>query len=78
MVVSVGCGGTSTGTVVVTSGRIIGEGVSGYVSPSGAASSVGRFEGLTVTSSGRVSGRSGSGTFRRSDGCSGTWQSTKQ
>jgi deoxycytidylate deaminase len=32
---SVGCGGTSRGAVVVTSGRIIGEGVSGTVSGSG-------------------------------------------
>lgn len=75
---SVGCGGTSTGAVVVTSGRIIGEGVSGTVSPNGAARSVGNYNGIIVTSSGRVSGRSGSGTFRRSDGCSGTWTSSKQ
>ena len=75
---SVGCGGTSTGAVVVTSGRIIGEGVSGTISPSGAARTVGNFNGVIVTSSGRVSGRNGSGTFRRSDGCGGTWTSTKQ
>ena len=75
---SVGCGGTSTGAVVVTSGRIIGEGVSGTVSPNGAARSVGNYNGIIVTSSGRVYGRSGSGTFRRSDGCSGTWTSSKQ
>jgi hypothetical protein len=74
----VGCGGTSTGAVVVTSGRIIGEGVSGTVSPKGAARSVGNYNGIIVTSSGHVSGRSGSGTFRRSDGCSGTWTSSKQ
>jgi hypothetical protein len=78
VVVSVGCGSSSTSAVVVTSGKIIGEGLSGYVSPSGAASSVGHYNGVTVTSSGRVSGRSGAGTFRRSDGCSGTWTSTKQ
>ena len=75
---SVGCGGTSTSAVVVTSGRIIGGGVSGTVSPNGAARSVGNYSGIIVTSSGHVSGRSGSGTFRRSDGCSGIWTSTKQ
>ena len=75
---SVGCGGTSTSAVVVTSGRIIGGGVSGTVSPTGAARSVGNYSGIIVTSSGHVSGRSGSGIFRRSDGCSGTWTSTKQ
>jgi hypothetical protein len=78
VVVSVGCGGTSTGAVVVTSGKIIGEGVSGRVSPSGAASSVGHYNGITVISSGHVSGRSGTGIFRRSDGCAGTWTSSKQ
>ena len=75
---SIGCGGTSMGAVVVTSGRIIGEGVTGTVSPNGAARSVGNYNGIRVISSGRVSARSGSGTFRRSDGCSGTWTSSKQ
>ena len=75
---SIGCGGTSTGAVVVTSGRIIGEGVTGTVSPNGAARSVGNYNGVIVISSGHVSGRSGSGTFRRSDGCGGTWTSSKQ
>jgi deoxycytidylate deaminase len=71
-------GGSSRGAVVVTSGRIIGKGVNGTVSPNGAARSVGNYNGVTVISSGHVSGRSGSGTFRRSDGCSGTWTSSKQ
>ena len=75
---SIGCGGTSTGAVVVTSGRIIGEGVTGTVSPNGAARSVGNYNGITIISSGHVSGRSGSGTFKRSDGCGGTWTSSKQ
>lgn len=80
MVVSTGitCAGTSTGAVVVTSGRIIGEGVSGTVSPNGAARSVGNYNGVTVISTGRVSGRSGSGTFKRSDGCIGRWMASKQ
>jgi hypothetical protein len=79
VVVSVGCGGTATGAVVVTSGRIIGEGgVTGTVSPNGTAHSVSNRNGIVVVGSGHLSGRSGSGTFRRSDGCSGTWRSTKQ
>jgi hypothetical protein len=78
VVVSIGCGGSSRGAVVVTSGRIIGEGLTGTVSPNGAARSVGNYNGVTAVSSGHVSGRSGSGTFRRSDGCSGTWSSSKQ
>ena len=78
MVTSVGCGGTSTGAVVVTSGRIIAQGVSGSVSSGGGVRTVGNFQGMTVTSSGRLSGRSGSGSFRRSDGCNGSWSASKQ
>jgi len=62
----------------VLSGRIIGDGLSGAVGPSGAASSVGHYGDITVISSGRFSGRGGSGTFKRSDGCVGTWTVSKQ
>ena len=77
-VVSVGCGSTSTSAVVVSSGRIIGQGVTGTISANGSVSSVGNYDGIIVTSSGRASGSSGSGTFRRSDGWSGRWTSPKQ
>jgi hypothetical protein len=78
MVTSVGCGGSTRGAVIVTSGRIIAEGVSGTVSAGGGVRTVGNFQGTTVTSSGRLSGRSGTGSFRRSDGCSGSWSASKQ
>jgi hypothetical protein len=70
--------GSSTTAIVVTSGKIIGDGLSGTVSPSGAASSVGNYGSITVFSSGHFSARSGSGTFKRSDGCTGTWVVSKQ
>jgi hypothetical protein len=75
---SVGCGSSSRVAVIISSGRIIGEGVSGTVSPNGVSHAVGNYDGVTVTSTGRASGRSGSGTFPRSDGCTGTWTSSKQ
>ncbi|TPQ38923.1 hypothetical protein C2U70_07925 [Bradyrhizobium guangdongense] len=78
VVVSMGCGGTVSGAVVVSSGKLIAEGVTGTVSPSGSVSTFGRGDGVTFTSSGRLSGRTGSGTFKRSDGCPGTWTATKQ
>ena len=78
VVSSVGCGGSSTTAVVVTSGRIIGEGLSGTINAGGIFHAVGNYNGITVISNGRTSGRSGVGTFRRSDGCSGTWTSSKQ
>jgi hypothetical protein len=70
--------GSATQAIVVTSGRIIGDGLSGAVGPSGAASSVGHYGDITVISSGRFSGRGGSGTFKRSDRCVGTWTVSKQ
>jgi hypothetical protein len=78
VVTSVGCGGTTSGAVVVSSGKVIGQGVTGTVSPSGAVSTVGQGDGVTFTGSGRLGARSGSGTWRRSDGCGGTWSSAKQ
>jgi len=79
VVVGVGttCSGGSTSAVVISSGRIIGEGVTGTVSPSGAASAVGKSNGITIISTGRLSGRSGSGSFRQSDGCVGRWTAAK-
>jgi hypothetical protein len=78
IVTSVGCGGSTSGAVVVSSGRVIGEGVTGTVSPSGSVSTRGQGQGVTFTGAGRLSGRSGSGTWQRSDGCGGTWTSAKQ
>jgi hypothetical protein len=79
IVVGVGttCSGGSTSAVVVSSGKIIGQGVSGTVSPSGAANAVGNANGITIISTGRLSGRSGSGSFRQSDGCVGRWTAAK-
>ena len=71
------CAG-STDTVVITSGKLVGQYGTAQVSPNGATSGTGAAGGLTWTMSGRFSGRSGSGTFRRSDGCTGTWTGAKQ
>lgn len=80
LVYSVGttCSGSSTTTVVVSDGRIIGQGLSGTVSANGHTRAVGNYDGVIVTSSGHTSTRAGSGTFRRSDGCVGRWTSAKQ
>lgn len=78
MVISIGCGGSTTGAVVISSGKVIGEGVRGTVSAGGSVSTFGQGDGVTFTGAGRLSGRSGSGTWRRSDGCGGSWSSTKQ
>jgi hypothetical protein len=79
--VGVTCSGNSSNAVVVTSGRIIGNNVtSGRVGPNGSvyATGGGGSSGLTNVTTGRLSGRSGSGTFVQSDGCRGRWTASKQ
>ncbi|WP_322516428.1 hypothetical protein SR870_02250 [Rhodopseudomonas palustris] len=71
------CGG-ATEAIVITSGRIIGQYTSGRVSPNGSTTGAGSANGISWTSSGRFSARSGSGSFRRSDGCVGRWTASKQ
>ncbi len=69
---------SSNDTVVITSGRMVGQYGSAQVSPNGSVSGVGSAGSLSWTMSGRFSGRSGGGTFRRSDGCTGRWTGSKQ
>lgn len=70
--------GTASERFVISGGRISGELSSGQVSPSGATTSGGSGGGISWHSSGRFSGRSGSGSFTRSDGCTGRWTASKQ
>lgn len=70
--------GASTERFVISSGRIAGELSSGQVRANGSTTSGGSASGLSWNSSGRFSGRSGSGTFVRSDGCTGRWTASKQ
>ena len=75
--VAVTCEGRGSNGVVITSGKIIGESVRGTVSPNGAVYSVSTGSN-PITTTGRLSARSGGGTFRRADGCTGTWTASKQ
>ena len=70
--------GSSSDTVVISSGKMVGQYGTAHVSPNGSVSGVGSAASLSWTMSGRFSGRSGSGTFRRSDGCAGSWSGSKQ
>jgi hypothetical protein len=72
------CQGSSSNAVVVTSGRIIGTNARGTVSPDGRVYATTNDGGITVITTGRLSGRSGGGTFRQSDGCTGSWTASKQ
>lgn len=70
--------GSSTERFVISGGTVSGDLSSGSVSPNGATRTGGSVQGLSWTSSGRFSGRSGSGSFVRSDGCTGRWTASKQ
>ncbi|MGY2907391.1 hypothetical protein [Bradyrhizobium sp. URHC0002] len=70
--------GSATERFVIAGGRISGELSSGSVSPNGATRSGGSVQGLSWNSTGRFSGRTGSGSFVRSDGCTGRWTASKQ
>jgi hypothetical protein len=70
------CGGSVT--LAISSGKIIGQGVTGTVSPSGALNAVGAPGGVSGVSTGRLSGRTGSGSWQQSDGCSSRWTAMKQ
>ena len=72
------CQGTGSNAVVVTSGKIIGGNARGTVSPDGRVYATTNDNGITVITTGRLSGRNGGGTFRQSDGCTGTWTASKQ
>ena len=70
--------GSSSERFVISGGRISGELSSGSVSPNGSTRTGGSVQGLSWNSSGRFSGRTGSGSFVRSDGCTGRWTASKQ
>ena len=65
-------------TLTISGGRLIGEGVTGSVSANGAISAVGAANGVSGVSNGRLSGRTGSGSWQQSDGCSSHWTAQKQ
>jgi hypothetical protein len=71
------CAG-SVDAVTISNGRMVGQYGSGSVSANGSVSGVGSAGSLSWTMSGRFSGSRGSGSFRRSDGCVGSWTGSKQ
>ena len=72
------CSDKTTAVVAISGGRMVSDGFTGTVSGSGAVRGVWAGSGLSATVTGRISGNSGSGTFRRSDGCEGGWTLTRR
>ena len=73
-----GCRGAGSVMAIIKNGQVFVRGGGGNVTPDGIIHTVGAGNGLTLTAEGRLSGDSGSGTYDRSDGCSGTWVGVKQ
>jgi len=73
-----GCRGAGSVMAIIRNGQVIVRGGGGNVTSDGIIQTVGAGNGLTLTAEGRLSGDSGSGTYDRSDGCSGTWIGVKQ
>ncbi|MDR3486689.1 MAG: caspase family protein [Bradyrhizobium sp.] len=74
------CRGSGSGFLVISGGLVSsknGRGI-GRVSPDGTyrAASVSA-DGVPLTAIGRMSGNSGSGSYRRADGCNGRWAAKK-
>ena len=72
------CSDRTSDVVTISGGQMSGTGFTGRVTGSGSVSGVWAGSGISATVSGRLSGRSGGGSFQRSDGCAGTWTLSKQ
>jgi hypothetical protein len=74
---SPGCGLLARSAVQVRRGRITGEYLRGSIDATGNVSTIARGGGISVISKGHSSATAGSGTYRVSTGCTGTWTSRK-
>jgi hypothetical protein len=78
--VGTNCRGSGSGFLVISGGLISSKnrGI-GRVSPDGAyrSASVGD-DGVGLTATGRMSGNTGSGSYRRADGCNGRWTAKRR
>jgi len=72
--------GDCNGSIIltITGGKLLGKDIDGGVSPAGVLTASGRADGKSVISTGKLTARRGSGTFKRSDGCGGRWTATKK
>jgi hypothetical protein len=73
-----GCGTETTNNVSVTGGIVHGSRLSGRISHGGTVNVFWRLAGWRLNYTGRVSSRSGSGVWRRHDGCTGTWTAVRE
>jgi hypothetical protein len=72
------CAGSFRTTFDIVNGQLVQAGCSGAVSPSGAYSGSCAGNGFTLTATGHFTAHSASGQYKRSDGCSGSWQAVRK
>ena len=76
---STNCQGSGSGAFRVSGTRVVvAGGGGGQVSRSGAFRASTVVDGVRLTATGRLSGSRGSGSYRRSDGCTGRWNAVRQ
>lgn len=75
---SPGCLTLPRSTFTISNGRVSGPSTTGRIDAQGNVRSVARSPFLTIVSTGRATESSGFGTYRQSDGCSGTWTSVRR
>ncbi|MGA7810756.1 MAG: hypothetical protein WCB02_39770 [Bradyrhizobium sp.] len=76
---SAGCNGAgAVARGVISGSRLSFPGGSGEIAADGTLRAFAKGRGFTLTSEGQLSGISGIGTFRRSDGCAGRWTAVKE
>ena len=71
------CAGSGSGAFRVSGSRLSASNARGSVSAAGAVYSTERFNGMTSVYTGRLSGNSGAGSYRRADGCTGNWSASR-
>jgi hypothetical protein len=74
----IGCHSSGVLPAIISHGKLIVPNGSGRVDPDGTINTIGYANGVTQTAVGRLLGNAGSGTFKRSNGCRGTWTAIKQ
>jgi hypothetical protein len=72
------CPETTKGAILISNGKISGNGVEGHVNSDGSVRFIANGSGFFATGGGHFSRNSASGRFKRNDGCVGHWWLTRQ
>jgi hypothetical protein len=68
-----GCQSSGVVPATVRNGKVTFAGGAGFVSPDGTPDTVAADNGVTLTATGKLSDATGNGTYKLSNGCTGSW-----